>query len=166
MTAEFKLLWSDSSTPNRERKRMFDLLVEDVTLVKVLSDGITTVHVRFKGGRTQTLSNLNPKPACEQIRTPPDVVAIVDELLDNHTCDEIAQIPNRRNIHPGASAREGREGDLFNAKKVVYLVKAYGLRTRYERLRQRGLLTTKEIAERLKYPPGDGAIVGKARHHH
>ena len=53
MTTDFRELWSDPSTPNRERKRMLAYIIEDATLVKIPAEGITKIHVRFKGGRPQ-----------------------------------------------------------------------------------------------------------------
>jgi DNA invertase Pin-like site-specific DNA recombinase len=49
LAADFPALWSDPSTPQRERKRMARLLIEDVTINK--TDHID-LHVRFKGGQT------------------------------------------------------------------------------------------------------------------
>ncbi len=53
LTTNFPRLCHDPGTPQRERKRMVHLLVEDVTLVK--NDKDITAHVRFKGGATKTL---------------------------------------------------------------------------------------------------------------
>jgi hypothetical protein len=54
LATEFPRLWQDPNTPDRERKRMVRLLIEDVTLIK---QGAITLHVRFKGGATQTISS-------------------------------------------------------------------------------------------------------------
>jgi hypothetical protein len=48
MTSDFKQLWAEPDTPNRERKRMVAHIIEDVTLVKQPREGTTTIHVRFK----------------------------------------------------------------------------------------------------------------------
>jgi hypothetical protein len=149
MTTDFRRLWSDASTPHRERKRLLAFVVEDVTLVKVSAEGTTRVHVRFRGGQTTTLTTATPKPSCEQVKTPADVVALVDQLLDDHLCEEIAEILDARGIRPGGAAWPGREETRFTAKRVQYLVHAYGLRPRLDRLRARGLLTKQELAERL-----------------
>ena len=54
LASDFPKLWRDPKTPDRERKRMARLLLEDVTLRR---DSTTiTVQVRFKGGATGTLS--------------------------------------------------------------------------------------------------------------
>ena len=149
MTTDFQQLWADPATANRERKRMLAYIIEDVTLVKVAGEGITKIHVRFKGGKTETLMTLNPKSSAQQIKTPPKIVELVDQLLDHHVYSEIADILNERGFRPGGSARPGRGADCFTAKRVAYLMHTYGLRSRYDRLRERGMLNRKEMADRL-----------------
>lgn len=150
MTTDFQRLWSDSSTPNRERKRMLAYVIEDATLVKVPADGTTTIHVRFRGGRTETLSTDNPKASWQIVKTTTEVVSLVDQLLDEHIYAEIAEILNGRGLRPGGAARPGRQNARFTAKRVQYLAHAYHLRPRRDRLLARGLLTKKKLAQRLK----------------
>jgi len=56
---------------------------------------------------------------------------------------------NKQGFRPGGSVRRGRSEAHFTAVRVAYLVHAYALRSRYERLRDRGMLTTREAAARL-----------------
>ena len=149
MTTDFRKLWDDPSTPNRERKRLLAYIIEDATLIKIPGEGITKIQVRFKGGKTEMLTTRNPKSSAQQIRTMPEVVELVNQLLDHHTYSEIAAILNERGLRPGASARPGQAGNRFTATHVAYVMHAYGLRSRYDRLRQRGMLNKKEMAERL-----------------
>ena len=149
MTTDFRKLWDDPDTANRERKRLLAYIIEDATLIKIPAEGITKIHVRFKGGRTKTLATRNPKSSAQQIKTQPEVVHLVDQLLDHHVYSEIAAILNERGFRPGASARPGRAADRFSAKHVAYLMHTYGLRSRYDRLRQRGMLNKREMADRL-----------------
>jgi hypothetical protein len=149
MTTDFKRLWADPATPNRERKRMLAHIIEDVTLIKCQRDGFTKIHVRFKGGKIETLTTRNPKSSAQQVQTPPETVALVDKLLDDHVYSKIADLLNDRGLLPGGSARPGRENDRFTAKRVAYLTHTYGLRPRYDRLRDRGMLTKEEMADRL-----------------
>ncbi|MGH9460806.1 MAG: recombinase family protein [Vicinamibacteria bacterium] len=149
MTTDFKKLWADPATPNRERKRMLAHIVEDATLIKLPREETTKVHVRFKGGETQTLTTQNPKSSAQQVRTQPEIVELVDRLLEDHVYSEIAELLNERGVRPGGSARPGREADHFTPKRVAYLVHRYRLRSRYDRLRDRGMLTKKELANRL-----------------
>jgi hypothetical protein len=136
-------------TPNRDRKRLLACVIEDATLVKFPEDGTTKIHVRFKGGKTETLTTLNPKSSAQQVKTQPSIVSLVDKLLDDHTYSEISDLLNERGLRPGGSARRGQAGARFTALRVAYLVHRYGLRPRYQRLRDRGMLTKKEVTDRL-----------------
>jgi DNA invertase Pin-like site-specific DNA recombinase len=149
MTTDFKTLWCDVSLPNRERKRLLAYIIEDVTLIKLPAEGTTRIHIRFKGGRTETLTTQNPKSSAQQVKTDPKVVELVDALLDGHIYPEIADILNGRAIRPGGSARQGQADAQFTALRVAYLANEYGLRSRYDRLRDRGLLTRAEAASHL-----------------
>jgi DNA invertase Pin-like site-specific DNA recombinase len=149
MTTDFKKLWNDPATPNRERKRLLAYIIEDATLIKLPAEGITRIHVRFKGGKTETLTRLNPKTSAQQVKTSPMIVQLVDKLLDNHIYAEIAAILNEQGHRPGGSARPERSQTCFTALRIAYLVHRYALRSRYDRLRDRGMLTAAETAARL-----------------
>jgi DNA invertase Pin-like site-specific DNA recombinase len=82
LATDFPRLWGDPNTPDRERKRMVRLLLEDVTLIR---DKEITVHVRFKGGATRTLRLQLPLNAWKLRMTSSEVVAEVDRLLDELT---------------------------------------------------------------------------------
>jgi hypothetical protein len=149
MTTDFRKLWDDPSTPNRERKRLLAYIIEDATLIKIPAEGLTKIHVRFKGGKTETLTTLNPKSSAQQVKTPPRLVEFVDKFLDNHIYSEIADMLNKQGLRPGGSARRGRSDARFTALRVAYLVHEYELRSRYDRLCDHGMLTKSEAAARL-----------------
>lgn len=149
MTVDFNKLWVDPDTPNRERKRLLAHIIEDVTLIKMPAEGTTKVHIRFKGGKIQTLTIMSPKTSAQQVKTQPGIVELVDRFLDKHIYSEIAELLNQQGYSPGGSARRGRRDTRFTALKVAYLVHHYGLRSRYDRLRDRGMLTKREAAARL-----------------
>lgn len=139
LATDFPRLWQEPGTPQRERKRMVRLLIEDVTLSR--DDGITA-HVRFRGGATRTLTLPRPLGWAERHRTPADVVTEVDRLLDVHTLGEVAELLNAR----GAKSGTGLE---FTALRIGYLCQAHGLKKRQERLREKGFLSLDEVATRL-----------------
>lgn len=149
MTADFKTLWHDRSLPNRERKRLLAHIIEDVTLVKLPDEGTTRIHVRFKAGRTETLIAQNPKSSAQKVKTRPEVLDLIDRLLDSHTCSEIANILNNQGIRPGGCAWPGKADIRFTALRVSYVAQRNGLRSRRDRLRDRGMLTRPEAAARL-----------------
>jgi DNA invertase Pin-like site-specific DNA recombinase len=150
LTTDFGKLWDEPSTPNRERKRLLAYIIEDATLIKIPAEGITKIHVRFKGGKTETLTTRNPKSSAQQVQTPLRLVELVDKLLDEHIYSEIADILNEQGLRPGGSARPGQNDARFTALRVAYLVHEYDLRSRYDRLRNRGMLTKNEAAARLR----------------
>ena len=85
--------------------------------MKLPAEGNTKIHVRFKGGRTETLTTENPKSSAQQVKTQQRSVELVDKLLDDHVYSEIADILNQRGFRPGASARPGRAADRFSAQQ-------------------------------------------------
>ena len=139
LATDFPRLWNDPNTPQRERKRMVQLLIEDATLIK--GDAIT-IHIRFKGGATKSLTVARPLLASQRYRTPASVVAEIDRLLDRYTYDEVAAIVNERGLVSGC-------GKSFDGRRVAVVRRHHGLRSRYARLREAGLLTLKEVSERL-----------------
>jgi hypothetical protein len=139
LTTDFPRLWKDPKTPERERKRMARLLIEDVTLIKGES---ITVQVRFKGGAARTLTLPRPQPAWATWQTDPEVVAEVDRLLADHTDARIAALLNERGWHSG-------KGGRFTRGIITRIRSQYHLRSRFDRLREAGMLSQEEIADQL-----------------
>jgi hypothetical protein len=139
LVKDFPAIWNDPQTPQRERKRMVGLLIEDVTLIR--GDKITA-HVRFRGGATTTLTLPLPLNAWQGRMTSPHVIAQVDELLQQHTDAEVAKRLNERGIETGAGAP-------FSSNAVKWVRYSHGLKSLKERLRKAGWLTTPEYAAKL-----------------
>jgi DNA invertase Pin-like site-specific DNA recombinase len=139
LAADFPALWSDPATPQRERKRIARLLIEDVTLAK--TDEIH-IHVRFRGGQTRSLTIPIPPNSWQARQTDPNTLELLDRLLDDHTDAETAAKLN-------AAGRRSGEGKQFTPRIVLGLRRAHNLPNHRERLRAKGLLTIGEIAERL-----------------
>jgi hypothetical protein len=140
---DFPRLWNDPHIPPRERKRMIRLLIEDVTLIR---NQEITVHIRFKSGQTETLRLPLPESAVTLFKTKPEVIAEVDRLLDRHTDKKIAELLNNRGFRTG-------RGHPFKANTVGWIRNTYGLKSLYERLREKGLFTQNEIALQFKVTP-------------
>lgn len=142
LAADFPRIWRHPKTPDREKKRMARLILEDVTLVRLVEEEKLTVHVRFRGGATRSLSLPRPRFPWEDRRVSPKVVEEIDQLLFPHTHAEIAQILNEKGHVSGT-------GKSFDARRVGKVQRAYGLKSRYARLRETGWLTLKDVAEVL-----------------
>jgi DNA invertase Pin-like site-specific DNA recombinase len=135
LATDFPRLWRDPATPQRERKRMVRLLLEDVTLTR--TDEVVA-QIRFRGGATHTLRLPLPLSAPELRKTPSTVVAEIDRLIDEHTDMEIAEILNARGLRPGVA-------DRFSITIIYQLRMKYRLENRFSRLRRKGMLTLEEM---------------------
>ena len=136
LATDFPRLWRDPKTPQQERKRMLRLLLEDVTLTKSKE---IAAGVRFRGGATRDLTLPLALNAWQLRQTSALVVAEIDALLDHHTEAPIAALLNERGFVSG-------EGKPLCGKTVQRIRRSYGLRKRYDRLRDAGMLTTAEVA--------------------
>ena len=138
LASDFPRLWNDPATPHRERKRMARLLIEDVTLTKATR----SLGVRLRGGATRQLTWVPDPHTSEVYKTSQEVFAEIDRLLNDHTVGKIATILNERGYRSGY-------GLAFTPKLVEVVRRRYALKSRYQRLRDRGLLRRDEIAEQL-----------------
>lgn len=143
LASDFPALWSDLATPQRERKRMARLLLEDVTLVKAEE---IHLHVRFRGGQTTSLTIPIPPNAWQARQTESSALALLDRLLHDHTDAGVAAALN------AAGHRSGSRKP-FTARIVLHLRRAQKLPSHADRLRRAGKLTLREIAGCLGVHP-------------
>lgn len=139
LASDFPRVWQDPQTPDRERKRMARLLLEDVTLRR--SEDIT-VQVRFKGGATHQLQVALPKSVTVTRKTNIAFIHEMDCLLNEHSEGEVAQILNERGWRSST-------GQSFSLTLVQGLRRTYRLKSRFARLQEQGLLTARQIEDML-----------------
>ena len=152
LVEHFPRVWNDPRVPWVERKRIFRLLVEDVTLRK----GQTTItaQLRLSGGATRTLEIPRPRSITEIRKFKPEIVAEVDRLLHDHRDQDVADILNNRGLKTG-------EGKRFRRTTIYSVRERYNLPSHHERLRMRGMLTTGELANHFQV--SDSTIHGWAK---
>jgi Recombinase/Recombinase zinc beta ribbon domain len=138
-------IWNDPATPMRERKRIARLLLTDVTVTRT-SDTITA-HIRLAGGQHRTLTLPVPEPAWKIRQTKASTIAEIDQLLDHHTCAEIAGILRSRGLPNG-------EGRQFTPTMVERVIRTYQLPSRYQRLLDTGLIPLSQMAQQLGVSTG------------
>ena len=83
-----------------------------------------------------------PPKGWQHALTSPEIVELVDELLNDHNYSEIATILNQRGYKSGT-------GLPFDRKIVIGIRRNYDLKTRFARLRNRGKLTAEEVVKLL-----------------
>jgi DNA-binding XRE family transcriptional regulator len=136
---DFIHVWNNPSVPALERKRIIAYLIEDVTLIK--KEHIE-LQVRFRGGKTQQL--IIPRPVSMALvrKTKPEVIEALEQLLDTYNDQKAALKLNEMGY-------TNWKGEQFTIKKVTVLRQTYGLKSRFERLREQGFLTGDEMAQKL-----------------
>jgi len=139
LATNFPKVWADESVPDRERKRIIRLIIEDVTLVKGAE---ITAHIRFRGGASRSISVPMPPSGWQMRKTSPEVVERIDCLLDEHTYQDIADIFNARGLLT-------RVGNAYKAVRIMRIQQRYGLRSREERMAAKGFVTLEEMARLL-----------------
>jgi DNA invertase Pin-like site-specific DNA recombinase len=140
IAADFPRVWHDPRTDPVERKRMLALLIEDITIVADSKE--ITAGIRWRGGRTHSIRVARSLPIAQVRKTRPQVVIALDQLLDSCTDSQAAERLNEMGY------RNWRQ-EPFTYLKVRRVRREYRLKSRYERLRARGLLTGEEVAQRL-----------------
>ncbi len=144
LSQNFPIVWNNQKTSYREKKRMIRLILEDVTLQR--DKHTIKVYIRFKSGRKEEFEVPVSLPYYEKIRIDKMVVKEINYFLEDKTASQIALILNEKGMFSGT-------GKKFNADIVNKIKRAYGLKSRYNRLRDRGLLTRKEMVVKLNVDP-------------
>jgi len=139
LATDFPAVWRDPYTPQRERKRMLALLIEDVTLLKQQQ---ITAAVRYRGGATTTLTLPRPLTAFELRTTDPEARKQITALVEEYTDAQAAHILNERGLRTGS-------GVPFDAAAVQWVRKTSRLPSLKDRLLAAGWLTTKQLCNKL-----------------
>ena len=138
LAINFPQLWNDPRTAHRERKRMVRLLIEDITVHKGEQ---VQLQIRFRGGMSKTLMFPRPLSYSEARKQKPELIAEMDRLLEDHNYRDVARILNEGGFTTG-------DGLSLTPDRIGYILKAYGLKSRFDRLRERGLLSLSEVAQK------------------
>lgn len=138
LSRDFRRLWADPATAQRDRKRMLALLVADVTLLREPTRDIS-IQVRYKTGVTKTLVIEGKWQQWYLRRTPVDTMATLNELLDRYTDSQTAEHLNSMGLQPFA-------GGAFARITVCNLRKDNRLLSHDMRLRARGMLSVLQMA--------------------
>lgn len=135
LTTDFPRVWNDGHATDHDRKRLLRLLIEDVTLIKAHE---ITIQVRFRSGAARTLTFPAPRRNWKGWVTAPEVIKMIDSLLNEYTDGQVAAILNERGLHAG-------KGGIFHERIIANLRTTHGLKSRYDRLREAGMLTVREM---------------------
>jgi len=144
LAADFPTLWNDPATPQRERKRLLRLLITDVTLLKTPTS--ITASVRMRGGQDHTLTLPRPLNHRQQRLTPASTLAVIEQLIGEHTYPQAAVILTEHGLTTG-------DGKPFTPDRVRYHCHFYKISGLRQRLRDAGMLTLNEMADQFGVHP-------------
>lgn len=136
---DFPRIWNDPCIPALERKQIIAYLIEDVTIIK---NEEINLHIRFRGGKTHSFTIPRPVPMSRIRKTKPQVIESLDKLLDTCTDRQAAEELNKM-------GHKNWKGEPLTYKKVILIRKVYGLKSPFERLRERGLFRGVDVARKL-----------------
>jgi len=142
IASDFPKIWNSPNVSFKEKKRMIRLLIEDVTVKNV--DKKTIANIRFRAATSKTLVIDRKLSMCEIRKTKKEVIAKVDELTENHIPSEIADILNEKGYRAW-------NGNLFNLRTISRIIRTYGIKGRYKRLREKGYLSLREKMAETAY---------------
>jgi DNA invertase Pin-like site-specific DNA recombinase len=138
LTRDLPRLWADPAVIDRERKEILAHLVEDVTILGERAE--ITAQVRLCGGACRSLT-LTRSSIAPRKRTPPDVIARIDQLLqlgdDAFVADRL-NADGVRNWHNG----------LFTKCQIGTVRKGRGLRSHHARRGANGYAMAGDLAAR------------------
>jgi len=88
-------LWQAKSTKEKDRKRILQLLIKDITLEKCQKNKKAILHIRWQGGATEDIRLDLPKKAYEKYRYSQEMVDTVRKMAKSLSDSQIAKILNQ-----------------------------------------------------------------------
>jgi hypothetical protein len=138
LSRDLPQLWANPAVIDRERKEILALLIQDVTILSEQAD--ITTHVRLRGGACHTLTVTRSSIAPRK-RTPPDIVARIDQLLEIGDDATVAQELNASGVRNWRNAS-------FTKGQIANIRKGRALRSHRKRRLADGYATAGELAAR------------------
>jgi len=137
-------LWKSNATSSKDKKRILQLLIQDIT-VKKPERGRAILHVRWQGGQDEDLHVELPRPAADRWRHSDALVQRVRELAQKYSDDEIADQLN-------AEGLKSNKGNAFTRSSVSWIRHKHAIPPVNKKKPEEQ--TVKEIAQRFGVSPG------------
>jgi hypothetical protein len=137
-------LWHNTATAWKDKKRILQLLISDIT-VKKTESRVALLQVRWQGGVCEELRVELPRPVAERWRHDEALIERVRDLA--RTLDD-AQIADRFNDE----GLKTNKGNSFTIKSIKWIRHKHDIPAVDHR--KAGELTVKETAARLGVSPG------------
>jgi hypothetical protein len=106
-------LWNSKATSTKDKKRILQLLIQDITVEKP-ERGEALLHVRWQGGQCEDVPVELPRPASERWRHSDALVQRVRELAQDYSDGEIASKLN-------AEGLKSNKGNAFTRSSISWI---------------------------------------------
>jgi DNA invertase Pin-like site-specific DNA recombinase len=106
-------LWRCDTTSSKDKKRILQLLIQDITVEKP-ERGRAILHVRWQGGQCETLDVQLPRPSAERWRHDDALVQRVRELAQDYSDEEMAARLN-------AEGLKSNKGNAFTRSSISWI---------------------------------------------
>jgi len=106
-------LWNSKATSTKDKKRILQLLLQDITVEKP-ERGKVILHLIWQGGQCEDLDVELPRPAAERWRHSDALIQRVRELAQNYSDDEIATQLN-------AEGLKSNKGNTFTRSSISWV---------------------------------------------
>jgi hypothetical protein len=106
-------LWKSKATSAKDKKRILQLLIQDITVEKP-ERGKVVLHLRWQGGQCEDLAVELPRPSAERWRHSESLVQRVRELARDYSDTEIATQLN-------AEGLKSNKGNPFTRSSVSWI---------------------------------------------
>lgn len=136
-------LWHSEHTSAKDKKRILQLLLQDITLEKP-QQGLAVLHLRWQGGVCEDLHVELPRPAAERWRHSDEVVERVRALAQEYSDDEIAAKLN-------AEGLKSAKGNSFTRSSISWIRHKHVIPPAIKK--KPGELTVQQVAERFGVSP-------------
>jgi hypothetical protein len=138
LAQDFPRLWGAATTTARDRKRMLRLLVRDITVAKGPEPKLLQLHIRWQGGKTETLVIQLPQNRADAVPYPASFVARIRELARDHHDDEIIALLRS----------EGHKGSTTGKPITAATIKWLRYKYRIPAPHPAGTLNVRQVCER------------------
>lgn len=137
-------LWKSPATSAKDKKRILQLLIQDITVEKP-ERRTAILHVCWQGGHCEDLHVELPRPTAERWRHSDAVVKRVRELAQNSSDDEIAVTLN-------AEGLRSNKGNAFTRSSISWIRHKHAIPPVDKK--KPGELTVHEVAEQFGVSSG------------
>ncbi|MGB7344808.1 MAG: recombinase family protein [Pirellulaceae bacterium] len=153
-------LWYDTATAWKDKKRILQLLIRDITVTKP-EQRVTLLQVRWQGGDEEELRIELPQPVSDRWRHDEVLIERVRAMAKTLDDTQIAERLNSEGV-------KTNKGNPFTIKSIKWIRHKHSIPLADDR--KEGELTVKEVAERMGvrtgviyYWIGKGLVPGRRR---